>query len=112
MTNTNQQLYRWVKSAERLPTRKAEYYTKVDDDYKSVGIFDGYLFYSNDNIQNATEWLEPLPSHEVGECGQVYHEGVIRDKFIYFLKVQTFKSQQDKEHLANEFIASLQNKQI
>ena len=55
--DNNTQLFRWVKTSERLPKHKAEYFVIVDD-YKSVSIFDGNNFYSNDNLLPATQWLE------------------------------------------------------
>ena len=39
---------------------------------------------------------------------QLYREKEIRYKFLHFLKVQTFKSQQNKQFLTDEFIASLE----
>ncbi len=51
-----------IKSDDDLPKRAAEYFVYVDD-YKSVGIFDGKHFFSNDNILHVTKWLDQTPSH-------------------------------------------------
>ena len=57
-------------------------------------------------LKDRTEAASSIPPPQVRGEG-LYSEADIKEKFVDFLKVQTFKSQQDKEHLTNEFIAGL-----
>lgn len=56
---------RWIKASERLPERKAEYFVIIDD-YKSVVIFDGENFFSDDNVvtKSVVKWLDESSTSE------------------------------------------------
>lgn len=51
----------WVKGSKK-PRRAGEYFVIIDD-YKSVAIFDGKDFFSNDNVvtKSITKWLWETP---------------------------------------------------
>lgn len=59
--------YQSVKISDRPPTRNAEYFVIVDDDYKEVSIFVDGRFWRNDKLLNVTKWIDESSTSNDGE---------------------------------------------